>query len=299
MTFPRRKLLNLMGAGLAAIFLFSLPRAQAQNDEKTASAAAPAVTPSPMESFRQMLALSPEEQKKYLSPRPPEIRQRLLEKLLEYRSLTAEEREMKLRSTELRWFVRPLMSLPPTNRAAQLAAIPATLRPQAAARIEEWDRVPAASQQTLLVHPEAIAYFTRLEARQNPPPRPVSPGDLLRRKLNDSLKRLVDLPPVEKEKTLRAWPDADRRQMDQTLQAFEKLKPAQRERCIRSFAAFATLSETERQEFLKSAERWAEMSPSEREAWRDLVIRAPIMPPGISPPLPLPGVSLPAKTNAG
>jgi hypothetical protein len=160
--------------------------------------------------------------------------------------------------------------------------------------------VPAADQQRLVIHPNAIAYFTRLE-EGGPPPRPPSPTDSLRRKLNDSLNRLVELPPKEKEKTLDALPDEnERRQIQQTLQAFEKLKPGQRERCIQSFAAFASMSETERQDFLKNAERWSQMSPSEREAWRELVTRAPIMPPTFAPQPLLPGGQTNStRTNAG
>lgn len=300
MSFLQHNLLRLAGANLVMVLLFTQPRAMAQNQVLPTVHPATQVKPSPVESFRLMLAMSPEEQKKYLAPRPPEIRQRLLDKLAEYQLLTAEEQELKLRGTELRWYVRPLMNLPPTNREAQLMTIPPGLRPQAAARIEEWDRMPARAQRTLMVHPEAIAYFTRWETIPNPP-RPPSPADLLRRKMNDSLKRLVALPRAEREKTLEALPDeAERRQMQQTMQMFEKLKPGQRERCIQSFAAFASLSEAERQDFLKSAERWSQMSPTDREAWRELVERAPIMPPLLAPISPRPsGSPSPSKTNAG
>lgn len=307
MNCKQHNIRKLVSATVAALFVFARLSPAAETNvtpvvraesAHTNNPPMPPLLPSPVESFRRMLAMATEEQKKFLSVRPPEIRQRILEKLAEYQSLSPKERELKLRGTELRWYLLPLMNAPATNRQTQLEDIPPTLRDVVASRIQQWDQLPMPMQKTLLTNSQAVAYFTRPEADAPKPPMPPSPADSLRRKLNDSLKRFVDLPPGEKEKTLRSLPDADdRRQMEQTLQAFEKLKPAQRERCIRSFAAFASMTEAEREEFLKSAERWSRMSPSEREAWRELVSRAPIMPNPLVPRPP--GLPAPAPTNGG
>ena len=75
--------------------------------------------------------------------------------------------------------------------------------------------------------------------------------------------------------------------MEQTLQAFEKLSPAQRLTCIRSFQRFTEITPAERAQFLKNAELWKKMSPDDRQTWRMLVTRLPPLPPGFGqPPFP-------------
>jgi hypothetical protein len=272
MILSRQIIRKLAKASVLAVLLLSGQVCPAQSNAPVK------VLDSPVDPFRQMLTMSAAEQKSALALRPAEIRERLKQKLDEYQSLSPAESELRLRSTEMRWFVRPLMSTPATNREAQLKTIPAVIRGQVAARIEEWDRQSEASRQTLLVNPNALAYFTRWDAAEKAP-RPLSDTEMLRRKLNASLKRFVELPAPERKKTLSEFADdSKRQQMEQTLQAFENLTEGQRERCIQSFAAFATMNEAERQEFLKNAESWSRMSSKEQDAWRALVSRAPIIP---------------------
>jgi len=114
------------------------------------------------------------------------------------------------------------------------------------------------------------------------------------------------LTPSEKEKVLATLSDAERRQMEKTLESFGKLSPMQRRQCVTSFTKFAGMSPDERQEFLKSAQRWSAMSPAERQSWRELVSAAPKMPPFPQitirhPPLPANPHKQPAAvtTNGG
>jgi len=79
--------------------------------------------------------------------------------------------------------------------------------------------------------------------------------------------------------------------MQQTLESFEKLTPAQKDECVQNYAKFAGMSSAERAEFLRNAERWSQMSPPDRQMWRDLVANVPdwaplpasIFPPGMAP----------------
>src|SRR5438094_235453 len=64
---------------------------------------------SPVDSFRQLLAMPPRDREHYLSDKPPEIRARLLDKVKEYQALGPDERELRLRATELRWYLLPLL----------------------------------------------------------------------------------------------------------------------------------------------------------------------------------------------
>jgi hypothetical protein len=247
--------------------------------------APPALPPvkSPVDSFRALLLMPATEQQKLLAARPPEIRERILQKIREYRSLTPEERELRLQATELRWYLVPLLSVPATNRAARLALIPQPTRDLVEARLRHWTLLPPPLRQVLLTNEQALSYLTYGGGVTN---APSSPAETLRRKMQQNVERFFELTQKEKEKTLGNFSEIERQQMEKTLAAFEELTPAQRGRCVRSYTRFATLSPEERQEFLKNAERWSQMSQTEREAWRELVSRARILPP--LPVLPYP-----------
>ncbi|MCX6895643.1 MAG: hypothetical protein NTZ16_09140, partial [Verrucomicrobia bacterium] len=117
MIFPRRSWLWLL-AGFAAGQLCAQPAPKL-----------PPVPPpmpgaqSPVDIFRKLLAQSPAEQKQFLADRSPETQRRILAKLREYESLKPDQRELRLRATELRWYLLPLLNAPATNRAMQLAAV--------------------------------------------------------------------------------------------------------------------------------------------------------------------------------
>ena len=268
-------------------------------------------TKSPVDLFRDLLAMTPVERKNYLTNRPPEMRARILEKLKEYEVLDPNERELRLRATELLWYLPPLMHVAPKDRAAQLAPIPPDMRQLVEDRLAQWDILPPPLQQELLDSEQALGLFTHVDngghkpgtydrssstnhysweaglARWNALP------EARRKSLSEQFSRFFDLTPSEKKKTLNTLSDAERREMEKTLQAFEKLPRAQRLQCIRSFEQFSSLSPQERFEFLKNAERWSQMPPAERQTWRSLVARVPQwppLPPGMnqpdSPPMP-------------
>lgn len=249
------------------------------------NSASPPLPPlkSPVDSFRALLLMPAVEQQELLAVRPPEIRDRILEKILEYQSLTPEERELRLQATELRWYLVPLLNVPATNRAAHLARIPQPTRELVETRLQHWTLLPPPLRQLLLTNQAAVPYLTYGDGVNHASPRP---AEALRRRMQQTVERYFELTQHEKEKTLGNFSEVERQQMEKTLAAFEELTPAQRARCVRSYAKFAAMNPEERQEFLKSAERWGRMSPSEREAWRELVRRARLLPPLPYPPPP-------------
>src|SRR3974390_3057723 len=83
---------------------------------------------SPVDLFRQLLAMTPEEREAFLTNRPPQTRDRILAKIDEYQALDPNERELRLRATELRWSLWPLMQESPDQRPARLAQGPPHLR---------------------------------------------------------------------------------------------------------------------------------------------------------------------------
>src|SRR5476651_1377510 len=78
--------------------------------------------------LRQLLAMPADERENFLTNRPPEMRERILAKVAEYEVLDPDERELRLRATELRWYLEPLLHESPTNRAARLSQVPDDVR---------------------------------------------------------------------------------------------------------------------------------------------------------------------------
>src|SRR5258708_5705202 len=70
--------------------------------------AVPEMPPNPVELFRQLLVIDPEQREKLLANRAPENRKEILDKVQEYHALNTNQCELKLKATELRWHLRRL-----------------------------------------------------------------------------------------------------------------------------------------------------------------------------------------------
>jgi hypothetical protein len=273
----------------------------------TTNAAPPPFPPSPVAQFRELLQQSERERARALSERPEPQRRHLEAKCREYLALTAIEREFRLQATELRWYLRPLLELAPSNRIDRLAQMPAGLRTVAEERLRQWDQLPPAARQEFLQEAWALRFFLRLEPRTpaeraafSVPPSPITYESLERelvrwQNLSPERRQIVyaqfqqffELSPVERERTLDDLPPAERQQIEATLRAFAQLAPAQRQLCLEALSKFTGLSPAQRAEFLRNADRWKEMPRPQREAWRRLVTQLPPLPPGFGePPLP-------------
>jgi hypothetical protein len=276
-------------AGLVAIALF----AEAQplpTSSLAASRKNPPKVTSPVDYFRQLLAMSPTAQLNSLTNRSPEARERILAKLDEYQALDPDERELRLRATELRWWLVPMLQASVAERAARLTQVPTNLQQLVESRLAQWTILPPPLQDEILANEKALHYFTLIETNGQPG------ASAEQQKIASQFNQFFELTPDEKEQTLNTLSEAERAQMQETLKSFEKLPTAQRIICIRNYARFASLTETERAEFLKNAENWSKMSPNERQTWRDLVDNVPLwppMPPGLDPRAPIPAVEPP------
>jgi len=252
----------------------------------------PLPTPqSPVNYFRQLLQMSPAERNRALSSRTPEARAHILAKVREYLALSPDVRELRLRATELRWYLLPLLRTPAAERDPQLPGVPTELHDLAKARLEQWDLLPPTLQQEFLANDKALHYFA-----QAPAVRPPDPGQP---DIAAQFDQFLSFTPEEKDKVLRTLSEVERTTMQQTLETFGQLPAQQRTLCVRNYTKFAGMSGTERAEFLKNAENWSKMSPQERQTWRDLVAHVPMWPPmpAMSPPLPPPAPSKPAKSS--
>jgi hypothetical protein len=245
---------------------------------------------SPVGVFRKLLVMSPAEREELLAARPPETRTRILAKVQEYETLDPDERELRLRATELRWYVTPMLKMPPADRAEKLAQVPAELQPSVKSRLMQWDLLPPPLKQEFLTNETTLHYF----AQATMPPA----ADSQQEKAADRFRRFFDLTPGEKEELLGTLSAEERAQMDKTLKTFDQLPPQQRLLCVRNYAKFAGMNEAERAEFLKNADQWSKMSPEERQTWRDLVAHVPLWPPlPMPPPMPPPLPPLPPKAG--
>jgi len=270
------------------------------------------VAKSPVDAFRELLAMSPAERRQALTNRPAEVQKQILAKVREYETLRPNERELRLQATELRYYLLPVLSSPATNRTAQLARIPEQARKLVFARLGQWDQLSPSVQQELLDNEAAVRYFTEATASSQDPKR-AGPeiSSARQQKLEASLTRwralaeadrnqieqrfhtFFELSADEQSRALGSLSVPERQQIEKTLNSFSNLPPPQRLQCIRAFEKFASLPIAERQQFLKNAERWKLMSPEERNKWRDLVTRLatlPPLPPGVSPSLTMPPI---------
>lgn len=255
----------------------------------------------PFRAFRELLASATEERELILEKKPAVHRKHLEERLREFESIPVAEREVRLQMMELRWFLVPLFGMPPTSRIERLAAVPDGIRKLVEDRLMEWDALPTNLRQEVLQHGITLQYFARLEnappteqvklwnshGRESKPQPAMSPEQwrnvMAARKQNVSsqLERFFELSAEEKQKTLRAFSDGERKHVDIRLKQLEQLPALQRKQCLDSFQKYSEMSENARKEFLKNAERWRAMPVEERKAWRSLITKLPPLPPGL------------------
>ena len=282
--------LALCTAGQLAIFHLSASAAGSTNPPSPATmGAVPAILiPPPPESpvvyFRQLLTMAPKERSDSLTNRAPEVRARILDKVGEYLALDPNERELRLRATELRWYLMPLFQTAPADRAAVLVQVPDELRELVTSRLARWDVLPPQMQKEFLDNDHVLRSFAHIETTNA---AATSPNQ---QKISDQFNRFFEFTPEEKQMALNTLSAAERAQMEKTLSIFDTLSPAQRTQCIRAFTEFAGMSPQDRAVFLKNAESWSKLPPKERQAWCDLVTEVPKWPPVPSallmPPMP-------------
>ena len=269
-------------------------------------------TISPVDQFRKLLAMPEAEREKALAEKKQAVRERLGKKLAEYVALSGEEREARLRATELRYFLLPLLSCPRTNRPTSLDFVPETIRTLVVERLMRWDTLPPPLKNELLENQDAVRFLTqpgaesreaqeRLLASMTSERRAELEAGIdrinslpedQRSRIFERFNKLFDLTPAERSRMLGRLSEAERQQMEKTLDAFGKLTPLQRHQCLAAFDKFAGMNLTERHQFLKNAEKWAAMTETERLRWRELVRKVPDWPPsppirGTPPPLPM------------
>jgi hypothetical protein len=270
----------------------------------------PPIPPSPVDQFRQWLRMPETEREASLADYPEPKRVVLRQKLQAYAVMPADQRERRLRMLELSWYLRPLMEVSLEQRGDYLKMIPARLHETIASRLEKWDGLAAETRREILASEDARDLVTRyfVQVRRTPVSAPdLHPLDEQQRaSLRDALKRwnemsqsqrervgehlatFFDLSAADQQRTLARLSDAERQEMQKTLEAFARLSAQNRRAVVESFQKFATMAPEERGAFLRNAARWQQMTAQERETWKRLVNKLPPMPPEpvVPPPVP-------------
>lgn len=276
---------------------------------------------SPVEAFRELLAMDPAQQNAALTNRGEEARQRLIAKIREYREMEPEDRELRLQATELRWCLPPLMQVPPTERAERLAELRPELRPLVESRLARWDALPADLREQFLKNEQALGYLSQLppasekarsammeqvpatqrEAVSNALLRLDRMTEASRKRAFSTFEGFFELTPQEKQAALRVVSEAEKRQIEKSIEAFGRMSLEQRKQCLQAYEKFAGMSPISRALFLRNVKQWEAMTPKEREQWRELVKRVEIFPPvqmnAASGP-PTKPATLPGRTSA-
>lgn len=274
---------------------------------------APPIPPSPVEDFRRWLQLSPAGQEKELAAYPEAKREVLRRKLGSYQAMPPAQREARLRTLELRWYLPVLMTVSAAQRANYLEVVPPRLHDPIRARLSHWDSLDEDTRREILADPKKREMITRyfvLSRRTQvpPPPFPVDAGTHLgglrehfahwdskssaaRQRISTHLSNFFELPRKDQLKALNELSESERREMQKTLDAFARLSPADRRACVDSFQRLAAMSPQERASFLRNANRWRQLSSEERATWRELVSKVPPMPPEPVPAPPVPSAS--------
>lgn len=278
----------------------------------------PPMPPSPLQQFRSWLQMPEAERETELAKWPEEKRKILREKLQVYSSLPEPQRERRLDMLELRWYLRPLMSLSATQRAERLKAVPPPIQPLVLDRLNAWDQLDEATRHQILENEETqelvVAYFAQI--RRGVPQEEIlrTMDEMKRARLRKALEtwaktspgdrrrmaEFFELPAKEQQRALDELSPEEKKEMEGTLKEFARLSPQQRRVCVDSFQKFAAMTPSDRSQFLRNAARWNAMTPQERETWKQLVRKLPPLPPEPAPPFPpsVEGRRVLAGTNA-
>lgn len=312
-TFGKAWTLWLLGLALAAEAFGAAPLPE--------GAGLPPLPPSPVQQFREWLALPPSERQKAVAEWPSGKQEVLLRKLRTYEALPAEERERRLKMIELRYYLRPLMGMKPEERASTLGLVPLSLKALVLERLSNWDSLDAHLREEILASDNSrelvTKYYLQLQQGRSKeeilgsfnPARRAEMDQALRTwnglsasarvRTAGQLTAFFELPRVEQDRAFQLLSDSERQDIEKTLQAFSQLSPEQRRVCVESFQKFTMMPPPERASFLRNAARWQAMSPEERALWKKLVTKIPPLPPMPVQEPPRPEASQPRNRMAG
>ena len=249
-----------------------------------------------------MLATNAGGREAWLAAKSAASRAAIEVKLREYEAMPPEQRDQKLRASQISWYLPPLMKMPATNRAAVLVAIPEEDRKIIEMRLGQLSILPPPILAQLTTNQNLLRM---IDAGQKTGSNVLMILSADQRRLAEQVypvwTNLLMLPPSDLSKRLARLTAADRANMELALNKFgnlttRNLTTQERAQARDGFKKFAELSASEREAFLNSARRWQAMNEKEREVWRNLavVLRRPSSSVGV--PMPPPVIQRPASS---
>ncbi len=268
----------------------------------------PPLGKSPVLFFRELLAMPAGSRLDALTNRSVVAQSNILAKITEYEAMPPDIRETRLRATHLRWLLLPLLRMTPGARRLEIGRLDDADKQFVRERLARWDQLSPSVQGEFLEHEATINYLIRISPRTSKPMvvelPPAPPGALKdmetglarwstlgsgdRDRMIDRFQDFFDLAPKAQTRTLNELTATERAQLEQLVRRFGSLDAEQRRRCLDAFQKIAQMTHEERAVFFKNAERWQAMSQEDRQAWRNVVRRAPDMPP-LPPGMIVPG----------
>ncbi len=275
----------------------------------------PSAYKSPLEFFRKLLAMPTDERKTALAARSESSRPLLERKLAEYDAMDPGLRELRLQATELRFYLRPLLSLPANQRAISVAHMPAEYADLIKVRLAKWDALAPDTRREILENEwmmhAVLRYgpkFTAVSVARNLPhpearkaARQLQAWESLsadkRRQMIDRFNSFFSLNGGEQEQVLARLPEYQRAKVFATLDEIQQLPATARRACLASLQRFVSMSPAERIDFFSNVNQWRQLSPLERKSWRTVVQQfsgvpetdaTPPLPPGFGEPPPAP-----------
>lgn len=275
----------------------------------SARAAEPAASGerNPVAVFRTLLAMRTDARATELAAKPARLREVLSTRLREYDTLAPVEREARLRATELRYHLNPLLTAAPDARTVRLAGIPDSFRPLVVERLAAWDKLPAEIQREVLANERLLQAMTQPAVVGALPPLPPGlvpkvPDNVAqwqgldarqREQLLDNFTHYFRLDDRAKTRVVAALPEPKRAETTRALDQFAQLTAGERAACLAALKQLGRMTAAEQAQFYANAELWQKMPASERAVWRKVVVEFPPLPPGAgSPPWP-PGINPP------
>src|SRR5262249_1200132 len=149
-------------------------------------------------------------------------------------------RELRLRTTELRWYLMPLLNMPAANRAEQLKLVPEPYQKLVAARVEEWNLWPPSLQEDMLeyartkVRLETLPLRERQDLEQKLARWQALPASQ-RQQMFSAFQHYFELTDDEKDKTLKALSEPEREETEKVLDPIEKWPKPQQDKYMTAF----------------------------------------------------------------
>lgn len=256
----------------------------------------------PVAVFRGLLAMRTDARVAALSTKPEQLRAVLTTRLRDYDALPPVEREARLRATELRYYLNPLLTALPATRGPQLATVPESFRSLVEERLTIWDKFPAEIQREILLDERLRQAMTRPAVGGAFPPLPPGlepkvPANLTqwqtldprqREQLLDNFTHYFRLDERGRTRVVAALPEPKRAEAARTLNQFEHLSAEERAACLTALKKLGEMTPQQQAQFYSNAEKWKQMPEEERARWRKVVIEFPPLPPGAGPQPPRP-----------